>query len=454
MPPLRAFIIFMESQKRVKKQRIRGAMLAAVLLIASAAAFWLLPGGSRRRSSLTNIMPAAADAAGLSSWKQSARKVEEDRGEPMGLKAKVDVPAELRHYSDTRRFLAIQVAEWRKHRFETPKDFSDLASMIRKGEVVELKSVSENYILYGVGGRADGDQFTHYLEAERKSIPLISQPELEQEYARIDESRRSLEEETASAKRELESIARSERSRRAALQAQLSKKEKSLKEVEERKELLDTYYQGEPGQELSREYETLQSLAADFNGQTYDLMDAHARQQMKLRMLSFLRPEALKVLEELAASYKEKFGRPLPVTSLMRPDEYQNELSKVNPNATRIATPPHSTGLAFDILYKFMTAEEQSYVMGELARLEDAGRIEVLRENRNHYHVFAFIGGTRPEENFIRESMGGVAASAKEAAKESKAEVKESRERRVKSAVKEARTQPKVKAAKAKARRR
>ena len=64
----------------------------------------------------------------------------------------------------------------------------------------------------------------------------------------------------------------------------------------------------------------------------------------------------MKVLEEVAASYHEKFDRPLPVTSLVRPDEYQHQLSKTNPNATRIETPPHSTGLAFDILYRYMTA--------------------------------------------------------------------------------------------------
>lgn len=435
----------------MKEQRIRGAVLAAVLLIAATGTAWLLPRASRRASSaLTDLMPTTADAAGLSDWKQAVRKVEEDRGEPVGLKAKVDVPAELRHYSDTRRFLAIQVAEWRKHRFETPKDFSDLAALIRKGELVELKSVSENYILYGVGGRADGDSFTHYLEAERKSVPLVSQPELEQEYARIAESRSALEEEIAGVKRELETLARNERSRRAALQAQAGKKEKALKEVLERKELLDAYYQGEKGQELQSEYQNLQALAADFNGQSYDLANAHARRQMKLRMLSFLRPEALKVLEELASSYREKFGRPLPVTSLLRPDEYQNELSKVNPNATRIATPPHSTGLAFDVLYKFMTAEEQAFVMGELARMEDEGRIEVLRELRNHYHVFAFIDGARPEETFIRESMSGARATPeKEDAKEPKVEAKESRGREVKKSVKAAKAQPKAKAVKA-----
>jgi hypothetical protein len=42
-----------------------------------------------------------------------------------------------------------------------------------------------------------------------------------------------------------------------------------------------------------------------------------------------------------------------------------------------------------------------------LASLEDAGRIEVLRENRDHYHVFAFIDGAKPNDSLITASMGG-----------------------------------------------
>ncbi len=94
------------------------------------------------------------------------------------------------------------------------------------------------------------------------------------------------------------------------------------------------------------------------------------------------------------------------MTSLVRPDEYQHQLSKTNPNATRIETPPHSTGLAFDILYRYMTAAEQSHLMSHLARLKDEGRIEVLRENRDHYHVFAFVDGARPGEQFVAAVLG------------------------------------------------
>ncbi|MET0621792.1 MAG: hypothetical protein ABW250_02320 [Pyrinomonadaceae bacterium] len=68
--------------------------------------------------------------------------------------------------------------------------------------------------------------------------------------------------------------------------------------------------------------------------------------------------------------------------------------------------PPHSTGLAFDILYRYMTAEEQEHVMADIARLRDAGRVESLRENRDHFHVFAFVDGRRPDEELIAASLG------------------------------------------------
>jgi hypothetical protein len=53
-----------------------------------------------------------------------------------------------------------------------------------------------------------------------------------------------------------------------------------------------------------------------------------------------------------------------------------------------------------------MSAAEQAHVMDHLARLKDKGRIEVLRENRDHYHVFAFVDGARPNETLISASLG------------------------------------------------
>jgi hypothetical protein len=69
-------------------------------------------------------------------WQEAVLKVEEDRGELMGRQAQVEVPAQLKHYDNPRRFLGIQVAEWRKGRLQTPHDFAALVILIRKGELV------------------------------------------------------------------------------------------------------------------------------------------------------------------------------------------------------------------------------------------------------------------------------------------------------------------------------
>jgi hypothetical protein len=389
-------------------------LIVSLLFVVAVAALMLMPHGLKRRSqggfaSYLLPEPNDAEAAEISSWTQAVQKVKEDRGEPVGKQAQVETPPQLRLYSDKRRFLAIQVAEWREHRFSTPRDFVDLAAMLKSGEMVELQPVTHDYILFGVGGSADLDPFARYEGG--KSITLFNETELAQEYARMAESSATLEHEVTSLKQDINSLNKRERSARGKLQTQLNEKEKALKAVRESKDLLDHNYGDADGrQRLFRDYESLESLAGSFSGKTYDLGNARSRQAMKVRMLSSLRPEALKVLKEIAASYRQKFERPLPVSSLVRPDAYQYALSKVNPNATLIETPPHSTGLAFDIYNRYMSAEEQLYIMDYLARLKDEGRIEVLRENRDHYHVFAFVDGVRPDESFIRASLGTVSS--------------------------------------------
>lgn len=400
----------------MKTKEARHAISAAILLTVAVFGGLFLQGGKRPYGQPREnaLMPSlqTVEAAEIPAWEKGAKKVLEDRGEPVGKQAKIDVPHQLRHYSDNRRFLAVQVAAWRKHRFEAPHDYADLAGLIQKGELVEVKPVSDSYILYGVGSRATGEPFTVFDQSSNKSVALLDQVGLEREYERIAESGAALKDEIAALREELRALSKKERAGRKTLQAKIAAKEKALKKETERKALLAARY----GNAVERtrlfdEYGKLESLAKDFSGLTYDLEDANARRQLKERMLRHLRPEALRVLESVADSYRQKFDRPLPLSSLVRPNEYQYELSKVNSNATRIAIPPHSTGLAFDIYNGNMTAEEQQHVMTELARLKDEARIEVLRENRDHFHVFAFIDGSRPDEKLIRESLGQTAGN-------------------------------------------
>jgi hypothetical protein len=163
---------------------------------------------------------------------------------------------------------------------------------------------------------------------------------------------------------------------------------------------------------LVAEYRLLTDKAADFNGRSYDVRTPAGRAQFKARLLSFLRPEAREVMLEIARDYHAQTGRPLPVTSLIRTERYQQRLGEVNANATQIAAPPHTTGLAFDVFDRYMTAAEQNGLMRFVARLEDEGRVEALRENRDHIHIFAFADGRRPTEALIASSLDSVRPGA------------------------------------------
>lgn len=377
------------------------------MLVIAFAALVIVPGWRRSREPgpLARLLPGLAQPA--ETWATAAEKVKEDRGEPVGRGAKIETPSQLRHYSDTRLFLATQVAEVAEHNVSTPQDFVDLAAMINRNELVQLQPFTENYILFGVGGSADSLPFSRFQNG--KSISVFNEAGLWQEYDQLAQSQKNFENELAEMRQELSKLKKRDRAQRTQLQTQITTAERALKLDRENKAQLDRYYgDAETRRQLFADYEVLSQTGTKLAGKPFDVGDASTRRQMKQRLLSSLRPEALKVLDEIAISYRTKFGRPLPVTSLVRPDQYQLELSKTNPNATRIETPPHSTGLAFDILYGYMTAAEQAHVMDELARLKDDGRIEVLRENRNHYHVFAFIDGARPHQQFIATALNEV----------------------------------------------
>lgn len=364
--------------------------------------------GCKREPKETHVQPPPTiEPLMVNPWKEAANKIEEDRGEPTGRKAEVDVPPELKHYSDRRRFLAVQVAEWREQQYPVPHDYAELVNLIRENQMVEMAPLGPEYILYGVGGHASKDPFTHYDGASGEEIPLYASKEgFDAEYSRLTELAGEQEKRIAGFQQEIGKTRKKEAGRRKELQSQVAGARKTLTELNEKKKLLASFYKHpERSKLVFAEYRQLAELAADFAGKSYDLNDPTGRQNMKVRLLSFMRPEARDVMLEIARSYKDKFDRPLPITSLVRTESYQQELSETNPNATRIAVPPHTTGLAFDIFYKYMTAAEQDHLMAEIARLKTAGRLEALRETRDHFHVFAFADGQLPDESLIATAL-------------------------------------------------
>ncbi len=294
---------------------------------------------SVRRNSLFQTADQLASVGtnySANSWDAAVEKVRGNRDE--GLGGSLEIPPELKHYEERYWFLATQVAEIDKHKVHTCQDYMDLAAMLERGDLVPLPAVTDTYVLYGVGQRANEEPFEEYSDEPDGSRP-----------------------------------------------------------------------------ELLAHYQSLNTLAKNFNGRSFDLNNPADRYAMKVNMLSSIRPQALKIIEEVAASYKQRFDRPLPVSSLVRPEQYQRALRRVNRNAVTIDTPPHSTGLAFDIDYRYMSVAEQNFVMNELARIKNQGRIEVIRERNANYHVFAFVTGTRPSDELVSASLEKAGAPPPEA---------------------------------------
>ena len=343
-------------------------------------------------------------------------KMEEDRGEPTGRKAAdVDIPQELRQYSEARRFLAIQGAAAAEAGVHSPHDFAELAGMIGEGrELVEVPRLGRGLVLYGVGLTATG-ALTHYDLKARKVVPLYANVvELEAEERALAEERGRLSNALHEIEVRLKELGRKEREARARLTADAAARKKELTVVSDKEKLLAAYY-GKPGaktrektgERLFAEHAAIAKLAGDFGGRSYDLRDAAASREFQARMLSHVRPVVLALMEELGTTYEEKFGRRLPITSLVRTEEYQRLLRESgNPNAADVAPPPHTTGFAFDVYYRYMTAEEQEFVMGEVARLEREGRVEALRELRDHYHIFVFNDRRPPAPESVDKILG------------------------------------------------
>jgi pSer/pThr/pTyr-binding forkhead associated (FHA) protein len=150
-------------------------------------------------------------------------------------------------------------------------------------------------------------------------------------------------------------------------------------------------------------YQTLSALAANFSGTKYDIGNPAHRKQMRMRLLRMFNKRAKPILQELADAYFGKFGRPLRVTSLTRSMDYQIGLNASNPNSFKVrgegSLPPHTSGCAFDLARKHMTAEEQNFVMKKLAEMEDANKLDALIEYGVNacFHIFIYFDGIPPK---------------------------------------------------------
>jgi hypothetical protein len=294
-------------------------------------------------------------------------QVEESRGK----RGRITVSPQLRLYEDSRRFLAVQMADSRERGYALPADEAELAGLVLRGELVELPAMTDDYVLYEPGTAVQEDSLTHFDVETETSVRLL--PSLQawhEEKARLERAERGPGRAAREAGREL-----------ARLEPWYDDASRRERLFEEHADLM----------RLAREWEV-------------DLGRPEDRSRFHVRLTSCLRPDAAALLGTLARAYRERFGRHLPVSSLTRTQHYQRQLRRVNKNATNVEFPPHTTGMAFDISYRFMPAEEQNFLIDQIARMKNAGKVEALREPRNSIHVFVFRHGP-PAEDAVEAFM-------------------------------------------------
>jgi hypothetical protein len=370
----------------------------------------------------TAAPPPAVPPDKVNPWREAAKRVEEDRGEPMGRRARVHVPAELRHYADKRRFLAVQVAAWMEKEDPLPHDDAELAEMIARGEMVEVPSLGDDYILYGVGANATGEPLIHVDPKTGQEIPLYSRYDVFEDAAGelsagIEEKKAEAATLTAQAAR----LPKAQARKRRSLQAQARAARQQAATLEKRKARTKAWYDDPDRRRLLvSEWQALDAAARSLRKRPYDLDDPQDRRALRGRLLSGLRPSARDLLLELSAKYRAQFGRPLPITSVVRTQAYQKQLGETNANATRISVPPHTTGYAFDVYYRYMSGPEQDAFMGMVAELERGGRVEALRENRDHVHMMVMPAGRRPPEALIADALGVVRPGSRAASRKAR----------------------------------
>lgn len=392
-----------------RPSRAKGRLLAGLALTLALVA----PASRREIAPEPEVpVPVYVPAPQLPTWRSEVQRVEQARGEPTGRRARVVVPPELRHEADRRMFLAVQVAESQEQEYTLPEDDAELAALVREGQMVEVPAVGDAYVLYGVGAHAGGEPFAHFERAASLEIPLYSHYlDFEEADLAFDAAVTEIQERKAHVSAQRARTSRRAVRQRRALAGQirvLDQREGLL--IRQQEKTAEFYEDWGQRRMLADKLNVLEQVARELTGRRYDLRDAEDRRALRGRLLTFLRPEARAVLEQVAHDYAAAYDRPLPVTSLVRSYRYQRVLRRTNPNATSIDTPPHSTGLAFDVLTRFMTAAEQEYLMGVVARLEAEGKVEALHEgNREHIHIFAFANGTRPAAAAIARSLELVA---------------------------------------------
>ena len=211
--------------------RVRHLLLVLIASASIAAATWSVLRVRALRNQLppqSNYLSNLASArAATDMWARGIERVKEDRGVEFGGGGAIEIPPELRHYTDRHWFLATQVAEVRKFNVQSCRDFVDLAAMVQRGELVSLPAVTDSYILFGVGAKADDGLFTRY--EDEHNVELYDQVELRDAYDRLESARSRLQTEIAGLQTRLAAHQKTDRAKRVELRTEITARQGAVK---------------------------------------------------------------------------------------------------------------------------------------------------------------------------------------------------------------------------------
>src|SRR5215217_3383241 len=142
----------------------RVALVLVLMTVAGVAVWAAFRFRAVRRNQLVQSTTESNSTSNSTSsdWNLAVEKVKAERDASLG--GALEIPPELKHYEDRYWFLATQVAEIEKYRVHTCQDYLDLAGLIERHEMVAVPAVTDTYILFGIGQRANEEPFEPFQE--------------------------------------------------------------------------------------------------------------------------------------------------------------------------------------------------------------------------------------------------------------------------------------------------
>ncbi|HVX39726.1 MAG TPA: DUF5715 family protein [Gemmatimonadaceae bacterium] len=152
-------------------------------------------------------------------------------------------------------------------------------------------------------------------------------------------------------------------------------------------------------------YETTRGVRAAAAAGTLVRLTPNADFSLHQVSFPYVRPATRTFVERLAVEYHAQCGKPMEVTSAVRPESRQPENS--------VARSVHPTGIAVD-LHKPTTGACLRWLRGTLLSLEGDGTIEVTEEfNPPHFHVAVY---PTPYKRYVAQLEGESRPAASAAA--------------------------------------